>query len=214
LGQALKNGPNEAAEFPGNGGDDDVSMFALIETPKFLGQTMLSLDRDGDDVGRLSLAPAVKNGFGPCTVAVVPSGFDEDSAGVTIAGFGDGSTVFAFAGGSLRGNKAEVGHESLGRAEAPDVVDFEQKCKSGKDLDPTQAHESFDLNAVQLGLGEEFELSVESAELGLEIFKVLQVDAESGLERAFERVAEVGEPPAVSFGPSGLAFAEDVTVVA
>jgi hypothetical protein len=55
LGQCLEYGPDEATEFLGDGGDGDMSVFALIKAPELLGESVLGLESDGDDLGRLSL---------------------------------------------------------------------------------------------------------------------------------------------------------------
>jgi hypothetical protein len=105
-----------------------MTVLTLIESPELVNETMLGLDGDRDDLGGLSLTAALEDEVGIGVVAIVPGGLDEDAAGVSVSGLGDGSSSLPFPRGVLGGDEAEVGHESSGRTEAPDIVDFAQQC--------------------------------------------------------------------------------------
>ena len=73
-----------------------MAVFALIEAVELLREPVLGLERDGDDLRRLSLATAVEDERGGGPVSVVPCRLNEDPAGVDVAGLGDRTATLAF----------------------------------------------------------------------------------------------------------------------
>lgn len=144
----VENGPDKAGEFPGHGGDGDVTVLFLIESPELFVEPVLGLKRDGDDVGRLTLATSVQDEIGARAVAIVPGGFHQKSSGVGVAGFGDGTPAISLSGRTLGGNEAEVGHERSRGAEASHVVDLGEQRHGGEGLDAAQTAESLDATAI------------------------------------------------------------------
>ena len=93
--------PDKAAEFSCNGRDGHVTMLALVKAHELSVQSMLGLEGNGDDGRRLPLTSSLQNELGGSAVAVVPGGLNQESPGVSVAGLGDGTTVFYVAGGML-----------------------------------------------------------------------------------------------------------------
>jgi hypothetical protein len=73
-------------------------MFSLVKPEEFLGKPMLCFQGNGDDLGWLSLTPAVKDECSASLMVVVPSSLNEQSADVRVTGFGDGTSKFTRAG--------------------------------------------------------------------------------------------------------------------
>lgn len=120
-------------------------MLTLIESPELLVETVLGFDSDSDDGRGLPLSASFEDKLGADSVSVVPGGFDQETSGMDVTGFGDGSSSFFLTGGAFRGDESKVGHQSPWGSEAPDVVDFAQKHQSSEYLDATQSAEGFDL---------------------------------------------------------------------
>jgi hypothetical protein len=145
----IQDRPDEAAELAGDGGDGDVSMLPLIESPEPSQKSMLGLDGDGNDFGWLALSASVEDEIGTSVVAVIPGSFHEEPTGVDVAGLGDGTATLSLPGRALHGDETEVGHESSGRAEAADVVDLGNESDGGQRLHAPKATESFDEEAIR-----------------------------------------------------------------
>ncbi len=64
-----------------------------------------------------------------------------------------------------------------------------------------------------VGLCKAFEVSIDGTLLSFKILQMLELDGESRLEWSIEVLAKPSKPLAMSFGPRGLAFFEDVAVV-
>ena len=91
--------PDKATEFPSNGRDGHMSMFALVEPMELFVESVLSFECNGDNLRRLSLSPSVQDQIRSGSVTVIPGSLNEETAGMDVAGFGDGSTAFSFTGG-------------------------------------------------------------------------------------------------------------------
>jgi hypothetical protein len=111
LGQCHEDRPDEATEFSGDGGDCHKTMFALIKPEKLVDQTELRLHSNSDDFGWLPQTSSFEDDGSPRVVPVVPGSLDQEAAHVDIASLGDGSAVLSIAGGVLRRDQAEVGHQ-------------------------------------------------------------------------------------------------------
>jgi hypothetical protein len=72
---------------------------------------MLRLERDGDDLGWLTLSTAIQDESSAGIVTVVPGSLDQETPDVDVACFGDRSPIFSCTGRVLGGDKPEVGHE-------------------------------------------------------------------------------------------------------
>ncbi len=88
-----------------------MTVFALIEAKELANETSLGFHGNGDNLRCLALTAALKDKSGTGVVPVVPGSFDEETPYMTVAGLGDGATILSVAGGELRRDKAEVGHE-------------------------------------------------------------------------------------------------------
>jgi hypothetical protein len=110
-----------------------MTTFPMIKMPELFVEPALSFESNGDDLRRLSLSTSVQDEIGTSTVTVIPGGFDEESSSVDVACLGDGSATFFLTRRVFRGNETEVGHESSGRREAMDVIDFQEQseCSQG-----------------------------------------------------------------------------------
>ncbi len=143
-----EDGPDEAAEFSGNGGDGNMSVFSLIKPEELLGESVLGFEGDSDDVRRLPLPAPIEDKSRSGTMVVVPCSFDEQSSDVGITGFGNGSSILPGAGGVFGRNQAKVCHQLARRRKAADVVDLAQEREGGKGLHSSQATEGFNMRAV------------------------------------------------------------------
>jgi hypothetical protein len=144
----IQDRPDEATELSGDGGDGNVSVFALIEPSELFAEAVLGFEGDGDDLGRLTLAAPVEDEVSAGVVTIVPGGLNKEPAGVDIACFGNRATALSLTGRALHGDEAEVGHEGSGRAEAVDVIDLGDKGYGGQCFDAPQATESLDEDPV------------------------------------------------------------------
>jgi hypothetical protein len=106
-----EDGPDEATELSGDGRDGHVTMFALIKPEELVNETELSLHGNGDDLRWLSLTSSFVDKGSTSVVPVVPCSLDQETAHVDIARLGDGAALLSIAGGVLRRDEAEVGHE-------------------------------------------------------------------------------------------------------
>jgi hypothetical protein len=155
-----------------------MAVFPLIESPELVGESVLGFEGDGDDLGWLPLSAAFEDEIGAGIVTIVPGGLDEDAPSVAVTRFGDGTFSFPFSRGVFRRDEAKVGHESSGRAEATDVIDFAQKRHSGQCLHSSEATQRIDLAAVGGNLGVAVDLGIEGIALHLEILEVLEFCAQ------------------------------------
>jgi hypothetical protein len=87
-------------------------------------EPVLGFDSDGNDLGRLSLAPAVEDEVCATSVSVVPGGLYENTTAVGVAGFGNGFSALALTTGPFARYETEVGHQCRGRTEATDIADL------------------------------------------------------------------------------------------
>jgi hypothetical protein len=71
-----------------------MTVFALVKSPELLVETMLGFHGDGDDGRGLTLAASFQDQVGATSVTVIPGGFDQQSSGMDIPGFGDGALSF------------------------------------------------------------------------------------------------------------------------
>ena len=69
----------------------------------------------------------------------VPGRLDEQAADVAVADLGDRALPALLAGGVLRGDEPDEGHELLGAVEAAEVADLGDERERGQRLDATQA---------------------------------------------------------------------------
>ena len=138
-----EDGPDEAAQFSGDCRDSNMTMFAFIKPKKFVDQTELGLHGNGNDLRWLSLPSSFEDKGSSSIVAVVPGGFDQQTAYVNVAGLGDGAAILSIARGVLRRHESEVGHERAWGSEAPHVTDLDEECEGGEGLDASETAECF-----------------------------------------------------------------------
>ena len=74
-----------------------MSMFAMIESPELFVESVLGLDRNGDDIGGLALSSTIQDEIGATLMAIVPGGLCEDASAVRVAGLGDGTSSLPLA---------------------------------------------------------------------------------------------------------------------
>jgi hypothetical protein len=209
----IQDGPDEATEFSGDGGNGNVAVFALIQMPELFVEPVLGFQGNGNDRRRLSLTSSVQDEISPCTMAIVPGGFDQETPDMNVASFGNGATVFFIAGRVLRRNESEVSHQRTRRPEASDVIDFTDEGESSQALDATEAAKSFGLGSELMRTGKAFELGIDGTLLSFKILQMFEFESQRSLERAMERLTECSKPRTVLFGPSGLALFEHIAMV-
>ena len=81
-----------------------MAMFALIESPELVNESVLGFHGDGDDLWRLTLPAAFEDEVGTGVVTIIPGGLDEDAPGVDVTGFGNGSSSLSLTRGVLHGH--------------------------------------------------------------------------------------------------------------
>ena len=91
----MQDGPYKAGELARDGGNDNVAMLFLIQSPELLVKPMLGLERDADDGGRLALAPAIEYQRRFCAMPIVPCCFDQQTPHVRVTGFRNRSAALA-----------------------------------------------------------------------------------------------------------------------
>lgn len=64
--QLIQDGPGEASEFSGHGGDGNATMFSLIEVPELSGESVLGVMGDGYDGWRLPKVGLIQDHFSGC----------------------------------------------------------------------------------------------------------------------------------------------------
>ena len=105
LVHGVQDSPDKTTEFSDSGRDGDIAMFLVIEAPELFVETVLGLQGNGDDLGRLSLAATLEDQVGSCAVVVVPGGLDQEASYMDIAGLGDRFPLFPASGGVFRGTR-------------------------------------------------------------------------------------------------------------
>jgi len=78
-----------------------MAVFALVKSPELLVEAMLGLHGDGNDGLGLTLATSRQDQIGTTSVTVIPGGFDKQSSGMDISGFGDRSFSFSLTRGAF-----------------------------------------------------------------------------------------------------------------
>src|SRR6266516_1702943 len=129
--------PDEVGELAGAGDDDFLLRFAAAGHPlPALVEALLAapgaLDH-GRVLAALAAGELVADGRPP---AGVPGRFDQQPAGVAVADLGDRPLPALLAGGALRGDEPDEGHQLLGRLEAVEVADLGHERERGQRVDP------------------------------------------------------------------------------
>ncbi len=181
----------------------------MIESPKLFVEPALGSKGNGDDLGSLTLSPALEDEVGTGAVTIVQAGFDEDAPGVDVTGFGDGPFSFSLTRGALGRDEAKVGHEGSGRAEAPDVFDLAKRGQTRQGLRSAQATKSPDERTKRRWLGQAFELGVKSVPLHLEVLEMFELSGQSDVEWPFTLLTQPGEPLTMSLSPGACPLAID-----
>ncbi|WHP59822.1 hypothetical protein QMY03_02360 [Arthrobacter sp. KFRI-F3372] len=151
------------------------------------------------DVVELAQQPFPGPGIG---APVLPSGFDEEFAGVGVPGLGDGALVAGWAGGILAGDQPEVGADGR-TGEAGPAPDLHGQPERGRNLDAAQTHQRLDHRGVAACRGRGGDLLIDPFELPGEEFGLLDIGLVGELQRRFSKVLAV-QPPAVFLRPSCL----------
>lgn len=135
---------------------------------------------NGDRAGGLALASggqAADAGAMP----VVPSGFDEKAADMTVTGLGDGSPLFSAAGGVLTGDQAQEGHETAGGFEAHEAVQLSHQAHGGHGVHPPEAAQSAHRPDVSGLLADHFHSLFQGLKPLLDLFDGQKILVEHGL---------------------------------
>ena len=107
-------------------------------------QALLGTPGDGGDFGRKGLLESLLPEAEMWTVTVMPSGLDENTTQVRVAGLGDCAAAALGAARALRGHEARVAHDGAGLVEASEGAELGGK-RDGRDLgDAPQGLESID----------------------------------------------------------------------
>ena len=150
-----------------------MAVFVPVKPEELVHQTELGLLGNGDDLGWLSLTASFEDKGRAGVVAVVPGGLHQEAAHVDIAGLGDRAAVLSIAGGVLRRDQAEVGHEGARGSEAPHVANLDQQSKGSEGLDASETAECFYGFPVVWKSRIAFQLCVEGRLFCLQILQVL-----------------------------------------
>jgi len=191
-----------------------MAMFSLIEPPELFIEAVLGFHGDGNDCRWLSLTASLQYQIGSTTVAVVPGGFDQESPGVYVTGFGNRSSPLTIPRGSFGRDEAKISHQRFRGTEAAHIIDFAKKREGSQCFDATKTAEGFDVDAIGMGVSEAFEFGIKSLTLGLEILEMFELGRQGGLEGPFEIEAEFGEPLTVFFRPCGYSVTVDEAMIA
>ena len=121
---------------------------------------------------------------------VVPGGFDQEAAGVAVAGLGHRAAEVSVAGGVLGDGEAEEAHQLAGGGEAAEVADLGEQRERGQRRDAAEAGEPADRVAPRMARSDLLELTVDGRDLRVERVEVAEHLLERGLrERVVERFA-------------------------
>lgn len=102
----------------------------------------------------------------------MPGRFDEQAAGVAVAGLCDVPAVLLVAGGVLAGGDAQPRRELAGVREAPEVSDFGDQPQRGAGLNAAKRRQRLDALAPWVADGDALEVLVEAGELAVEAVEV------------------------------------------
>ena len=111
LGRHRHDGPHEPTELAGHGDDDFVRVLSHAESVELLGESVLRLHGDRDDVRRLPLSSPVQDQVRASSMSMIPAGFHQDSSDVSVAGLRDWPASFDVSGGAFLGNESDPRHE-------------------------------------------------------------------------------------------------------
>src|SRR4029077_8451348 len=105
------DGPDEASQFAGDRGGDDVSRLAGAGEPAIAG-TQSQLSFPGDLADRLGLALLAQQQLAaePGREAVTPGRLDQQPAGSSVAGLGDAAASDTGAARMFGRDQSEIGH--------------------------------------------------------------------------------------------------------
>src|SRR4029077_6264303 len=109
---APRDGPDEAGQFTGDRGRDDVGRFAAAgELAIACAQPQLRLPGDLADRPRLLLLPEQQLTADPGGKAVAPGRLDQQSTGGAVAGLGEAAAFDAGTARMLGWHQSEIGHQ-------------------------------------------------------------------------------------------------------
>ena len=141
----------------------------------------------------------------------MPSGLDQQPAGVLVPGQGDVPAVLLIAGGVLAGGDPEPRRELARVREPGEVADLGDQPERGDRRDPAEPGQDPHLAGPPLAAGDLSQPRVERVELALDPVDMDQQLLERFLgERIIEALAR--EPRAMQLRPRRLALAEDPPV--
>jgi hypothetical protein len=116
-------------------------------------------------LGRAALA--ARDGIAQKRVmAVVPSGFDEDSAEMGIVGFGDGALDALDPAGIFRRDQTQKGHDTRSGGKAARIPEFGGNGQRRQIIDAAEAAEALDASAERLEAEKIAELEFDRRQLG------------------------------------------------
>src|SRR5229473_5489705 len=119
------DGPDEASQFAGDRGGDDIGRLAGPGEPAIAAaQPDLPLPGDVADGPRLALLPQQQLAAEPGREAVAPGRLDQQPASRSVAGLGDAAAFDARAARMFGRHQPEIGHQLTRIGEAREIAQF------------------------------------------------------------------------------------------
>jgi len=205
----MEDDPEEAGQFSSDGDDGFGGGFAAGDEPSVAAvEAVLGAIGDGDDALGLPLAAAFERKADGGPVAIVPSGLDEETADMVVAGAGDRASSTGLSARVFAGDEAEVAHEGPRRTEAPEVVKLGDEAYGGYGVNAAEAAEPGDGFLVRFLGGEFGEGRVDVLETLLEFVDGDEIRVERGLAGAIVE-GEGVKPSHVTRAPGSLGPGEE-----
>ena len=120
----IEHGPYKANEFACNGHSNDIVLLSMLffECMVAFIQPLLRFIGDGEHGQRLSLSSFAKHSAYGRSVSIVPGGFDQNAACVTVARFGDAAAPNTIAAAVLAGHQTQIRHQAARVVKSSKVV--------------------------------------------------------------------------------------------
>ena len=174
-------------------------------------EALLRGPRPRNDVRGGAALAGPERGADEWVMPIVPGGFDEDSAQVSVAGLGD-AALGAFRATRMFGrNEADKRHGARRGGEATRVAELRGNRERGEVVDAAKAAEALHPGAERLEIEEGLQLGLDVAESAQHLIDRSQVRPVRLIERG-ERPRLGAEPGIVALGPRLLRGGEPTAV--
>src|SRR5438132_1612436 len=160
---ALTDGPDETRELTADRGHGFGSTDAAIEMSVASMKSVLSCDRESDQVGWDIFESPLEIAFEARREASVVRGLDQNVAKVAVAGTGDSALASRLAAGMLADRQPGERHEARCIREAAEIADLGHDGDRGKESDATQNLKGKDGSQPRALFGAALEVGLQSA---------------------------------------------------